>query len=35
MVSITLCNAKGAVGIGQDCFISYLELFIFMFPVFV
>ena len=28
MVNITLCNAKSAAGIGQDCFISYLELFI-------
>ena len=35
MVNITLCNAKSAAGIGQDCFISYLVLFIFMFPVFV
>ena len=35
MVNITFCNAKSAAGIGQDCFISYLELFIFMFQVFV
>ena len=28
MVSITLCNAKSAAGTGQDCFISYLALFI-------
>ena len=28
MVNITLCNAKSVAGIGQDCFISYLELFI-------
>ena len=35
MVNITLCNAKSAVGIGQDCFVSYLVLFIFMLSVFV
>ena len=29
MVNITLCNAKSAAGIDQDCFISYLVLFIF------
>ena len=34
MVNITLCNTKSAAGIGPDCFISYLVLFIFMFPVF-
>ena len=28
MVNITLCNAKSAAGTGQDCFISYLALFI-------
>ena len=27
MVNITFCNAKSDAGIGQDCFISYLELF--------
>ena len=35
MVNITLCNAKSAAGIDQDCLISYLVLYVFLFPVFV